>query len=312
MFLRNIITISVITLSPCLLAATEFPNGVIPAEIANEFSSGKIYSSLPDNFPAPVLPAGTQLFVLGSVDNGFGQEVLLGTPLSGGEVRDILKAGYAQNGWIDLSRSSNILQLCHDVHGSLTFQLRPPIGAENRIQVQRSQRMFAMETGTTCAQELDYQNGGPARTPFQVFRESIPMLEMPAGTVNPGPLLPGGISSTGSSGSSYFRSQLDRGAAIPDYSLEELQQFLGQQMTEDGWALDGDFVGSKSASSVWFKTVEVPVPDHDVTGIPAGIVTTLLLTAEMTLLDQGEDAYLISLRVTQGDPSGGTIGIRGI
>jgi hypothetical protein len=307
MHLRNAIAISVISFSTTLFAATEFPNGLVPSDIVNEFVSGEIYNGLPDNFPVPILPAGTPLYVLASVDNGYGQELLLGTTLTGAQVRDLMKEGYAPSGWVDLSRSPNILQLCHDTLGSLTFQMRSSVGAENRINVQRSPRFFLSEPDSTCAQQLDYLNGGPARSASQVFRESIPELDLPPGTVNPGPLFPGGLSSGGSVGSLYMQSRTERSMEIPDYSLAELQDFIAQQMTADGWQLDGDFVGTKSASSLWFKTVRVPSEE---VVVPAGIA--LVLTADLTLLNKVEDAYSLSLIVTHGDPSGGSIGIRGV
>ncbi len=69
MDLRNIITILAFTYSSVSFAQTEFPGNLIPANIAKEFSSGVISNSLPKNFPIPILPSNTSLYVLGSVDN---------------------------------------------------------------------------------------------------------------------------------------------------------------------------------------------------------------------------------------------------
>src|SRR5688572_1760911 len=104
-------------------AATEFPGNLVPADIAKAFTSGTIYRGLPDNFPTPALPAGTSLYVLGSMDNTFQQQLLLGTTLSGGEVREILKTAYAALGWLDVSGSPNVLDLCHDTHGTINFRM---------------------------------------------------------------------------------------------------------------------------------------------------------------------------------------------
>ena len=307
----KIVGVSLITVASGLFAATEFPGNLVPADVAKAFTSGSIYKSLPDNFPTPTLPAGTPLYVLGSVDNTYAQQLLLGTTLAAGEIREILKKAYATNGWVDLSRYPDNLELCHDVQGVLSFRMTAPVGTENRVFVNRSRRIPIAEPAMTCAEQLAYQNGGPATTPFLIFQDAIPLLKMPTSAQSPIPSFPISISSGSGPNGTFYQSNSDTGATIPGYSLENLQEFVAQQMTEEGWTLDGDFVGSKSASAVWFKTVFVPV--RGPVGVPAGIATEMVLTADITLLNLKADDYSLSLRVTAGDqPPRTPIGIRGI
>lgn len=306
--LRNITLISALAFSSTPYAATEFPGNLVPAEIAEEFVFGNIYSSLPENFPAPTLPAGTQLYVLGSVDNGTSQRILLGTTHTGQELREILKTGYSASGWIDLSRSPTSLDLCHDVHGRLSFQMGDPVGTEKRVLVNRYRTVALSGEALTCAQQLAYQNGGPPSSLYALFLESVPVLQVPPQTAGSGPALPfGRISSSSGSSGAYYERQQDTSLTIPDFTLAKLQQHFALQLTQVGWALDGAAVGEKSASAVWFRTVHLPVTTTSQTA-----ATDMLLTGVLTLLYVKNDTYRVTFTVHTGEIMPSTaIGISG-
>lgn len=310
--LRNLFAISAIVVSSNSFAATEFPGDLVPGDVAKEFSSGKIYSSLPDNFPVPVLPAGTPLYVLGSVDNTYTQRLLLGTTLTGAEVRRLMIAGYAPAGWVDVSVAPTVLDLCHDTLGILHFQMTTPIGSQSRIVVNRSIRIPTADSAMTCAEQLAYQNGGPATTPYMIFFQAVPQLALPpTASPNTGIRYPFGISSGSGIGGTSYRSESDFTVDIPNYSLGQLQAFFAAQMMEKGWSRDGGFVGDKSASSVWFK--KVPIPVREPAGVPTGYATEMLLTASLQLLNVRANAYTVSLTVSTGESQRlPAIGIRGI
>jgi hypothetical protein len=304
--LRNIALISSLAFSSALFAATEFPNDLVPADIAEKFSQGKIYSSLPDGFPVPILPAGTNLYVLGSVDHVVSQRLLLGTTLTGNELRELLKAGYAPGGWLDLSRFPDSLDLCHDTLGRLSFRMDTPAGNENRVLATRSSAIAMSPESMSCAEQLAYQNGGPPTTPYAVFQDEVPQLKVPLETTNSGPTLPfGSVSSSSGASGVYYEREQDSTLTIPDYSLAELHEHFAQQLMEEGWQQDTDSIGVRSTTAVWFKSVMVS---------PSSVAGRVInMTAVMTLLETLPDTYRVVFTVHSGNRAGsGIISIGGL
>jgi hypothetical protein len=290
--LRSFVFVTALCVFPALYAATEFPGNLIPGDVAEAFAFGKIYRSLPENFPVPALPASLNLYVIASEEAGW-QRLLLGTTHSGAELREILKSAYVGSGWLDLSTSPNGLDLCHDTYGILSFRMADPVGSENRVMVTR----FPGRPGSVpdCAQRWAGLNGGPPSSEYQAFLSAIPTFKMPEETIGSGSTLPyGSLAVISGAGIDYDEQRYDITLTVPRYSLVKLHEHFSRQLIEAGWKLDTDSIGMKSTSAVWFKTVQVQ-PSATTPGYQT------IVTGIMTLLNQKEDIYRLILAVQAGN-----------
>jgi hypothetical protein len=160
MSLRNVVLMLGLGAAASLHAATEFENGLVPAELVREFAGGTVYKSLPDNFPAIPLPATVDLRLIGSMEQFSSQRLLLRTSLGVDAIRAQLRTALLGAGWVDLSIDPSPLSLCHDQHGSMQISTTDR-GGDNRVHVSRSFWPLSIpRPGTqTCAEQLAARQG---------------------------------------------------------------------------------------------------------------------------------------------------------
>lgn len=311
--LRNAGLISALGLSATLNAAVEFSDGLVPAELARVFIGGTIYRSLPDNFPVPALPPGLDLQVVGSLEQGSNQQVVLHSGRASEAVFADLREAYQAEGWVDLSLQASRLALCHDQLGSLQVLVSTTGPDASHIRAIRSilpSGLGPLPGSLTCAQQRAMiEEAANEAAPSTWFFQLMPVLELPADAEPASQFSPGLIGrfvSVSSSGSG-FEMDNDGGFSLADTTMAELQEHFALQLEEQGWTGDSSGLGDTSASSVWYRTVQPPVA----TGGTAA--PDLPLTGIMTLLSTGDDNYrmLFKLQGGEGVPRP-SLGIRGI
>jgi hypothetical protein len=293
--------LSAIGLSFSLQAATEFPNGLAPIELLQEFSGGNVYRSLPDNFPTVPLPAGLGLSVIGSLERGSSQQqVLLRNAGTGEAVLAALLTAYSAAGWIDLPHDLNSLNLCHDQLGQMTIRSSDAIAGEHRLYVTRTRLPpgYPYPGGLTCEQ----QQSGSSTAIFTWIMTLMPVLEVPEGTMAPGfPVAPfTRLSSFFGNGSTGFDASQEGAIEVPDTTLAELHEHFVLQLEEQGWVADSNASGTRSSSSVWYKTAQSFVTDTS----PAEDIE---LTGIMSILHTEDDTYRILFRTQTGTSAFGVI-----
>lgn len=187
MSMRNIILLSLLGATTTLQAATEFPNGLVPADVVGEFAGGTILSGLPDDFPALLLPPGLDLRLIGSMQrNEYSQQILLRSPLGREALNEALLAALTVQGWVDVSSSSLLgisgllsLRLCHNQHGEMTLS-GTPVSYGTRLQVSRN--VYPPQfTRTPCSEQQAQMRANAARR--SLYESLVPVLEVPEGTV---------------------------------------------------------------------------------------------------------------------------------
>lgn len=107
-------------------AATEFADGLIPAELVDHITgnaNARYFSDIPTGFPLPAtLPQGLQLRLLGSMQQTPLLRLYLDSQQSYEQVLGGLRQAYAAAGWVDVSNDAlmgRTLTLCHDTLGEL-------------------------------------------------------------------------------------------------------------------------------------------------------------------------------------------------
>jgi hypothetical protein len=295
MLSRKIILLSLIAASTTLHAATEFPNGQVPAEIAAEFAGGgTLHQGLPDNFPPLTVPASLKLRVLGTNQrNQYTQTILLHSTLGVQALHEGLVAALEPQGWQELARSFiavdpfGYLQLCHDVHGSMTLNMSRS-GNATRLQVQRTVLPASVEQPACADQQADYAESA-ARYAF--YEGLVPLLEVPDGTLRPAPIGIRGISAS-ASGSSV-RIQREGTIEVPGTTTAQIDAHFTAQLREQGWVKDSGGTGSVSAVSTWTRTVT-----------PPGATSSEFAAVTLNVLELSEDSYAVSLVLRSPQASG--------
>ncbi|MES2623985.1 MAG: hypothetical protein V4628_01780 [Pseudomonadota bacterium] len=297
MFIRTLTLISGLAFSLGLNAATEFENGLVPLELARDLNGGggRFYKTLPDNFPLVALPAGIGLTVIGSIDRGTSQAILLRNAGTGADATAALLAAYTAHGWINIATGPR-LTLCHDQQGIMDISSSDAIPGEHRVYVQRSfYPIYVIGVSMNCAQQLAYsQNGGP-NAALNFIRGLLPTLALE--DVERPYVLPS-IRISGVMLDNFSASTNAR-ATLPDATVAELHEGFIQQLEAQGWRIDSGDAGEFSATAVAFKTV--PSPATETT--PAKDVD---LTGFLTVLNTEDDKYLIQFALQSGD--GGSFG----
>lgn len=299
MFSRKIILLSLFAATTTLQAATEFPDGLVPADIAAEFAGGgTLHQGLPDDFPELLLPRGIDLRVLGSLQNNpYSQTILIRSSSSPAEIREGLLAMLAMQGWHDVGSSPVgavdpvYLQLCHDRHGTMTLTMRSN-ATGTQLQVRRI--VYPQQVARPpCAQERARNQESTAR--YVYFNSLLPLLEVPDGTLSPLP----GVGIRGISGSysgSSVRIEREGTIEVPETSAAEVYENFAQQLTEQGWIVDSSATGIMSAASTWTRTAT-----------PPGATSPELVLLSLTVQGGSDDYYGVAL-VLRSPPGEGSAG----
>lgn len=280
------------------LQAAEFPNGMVPADIAAEFAGGgTLLQGLPDDFPPITLPPGLDLRVVGTHQRSqYQQTILLRSTHGIDDLKNRLLAAVTAQGWQELTSptlsvgAEGYLQLCNDTYGSLTVRMSlSATDALTHVQVQRT--VYPVQvTLPSCAVQQASTEQSAAR--YEFLNSLAPVLEVPEGTLSPRPGI--GIRGVSYSGSNY---RIDREGLIdvPGMTLRTVNAHFTEQLAAQGWVIDSDAVGESSAISTWTRTVTFPGADSPEQPI-------LILTV---LPGSGEDSYGIVLTLRSA-PSSGT------
>ena len=305
---RSLVLLSSLGLALTSSAATEFEDGLVPIELAQEFIGGQLYSSLPDGFPVPEMPHDSGLRILGSLDRGqLNQQVVLHNSGTWESARDTLRTAYQATGWLDIGpedspstiigAAANALSLCHDELGFLDFLPT----AEDRIRVNRNSLPPATRIGALdCAQLKELGQGQSGAIGFGFAMELMPVLELPEGALSGG--FPGmafaGVSRASIGGNGLnFRIDRDGTVVVPNSSVSMLYQHFSAQLETQGWARDSGALGAVSSSSIWLKTTQTPEA-------PGSTVVDLDLTGIMSILHVEDEQYDVLFRlISHGDGS---------
>lgn len=252
-------------------ADTEFEDS-IPIDLARALLRGvgnaidvKIYSDIPDSFPAFELPAGATL--MGSVDHTHNQQVVLQSDGDGLEQQSALIESLQNNGYTLIERMpfstpqtgfvsaspqemSFPTQLCSDPEELIHLRLDP-----------EPERTFINITHTnginlgnfSCADRLAQASNSQAFSPFAsrspgigALRSSMPRLELPDDATLQAPYMPRFMSGS----SDQMKSEI---AFVVDWSLAEVQTFFAEQIAAQEWTLDSDSAGDHVALGAWTR-----------------------------------------------------------
>lgn len=284
-------------------AAEEFDD-TIPVELAKTFlnignignmQDVGIYRDIMEGFPEFAVPEN--FMVLGSLDQGIMQRVVLETTVEREEAGTLLFEALAENGWIEIpvpeitqprgfvpsgaSQSYGInLNLCHDDLGnmSLTVFDNEETRLVSLMQTNRAMMFNAFQPG--CEEQIAQQQNrgmrGMGRMQGGVM-EHMPELQMPETEVSRQPMM--GFFGGGGGGST--NDWETRANIAIDWDIEDLYRHFEEQVTAQGWAPDSQWSGTISAGGNWTKS---PEADLD-------------LAAMLTIVKTGEENYELKLRV---------------
>ncbi|HEY0963314.1 MAG TPA: hypothetical protein VGE69_13265 [Pseudomonadales bacterium] len=298
MFSRKIILLSLAVASTTLQAAEEFPNGLVPADVAAEFAGGgTLYRGLPDGFPDLVLPARLGLRLIGTHQrNPYSQTILIQSAAGPADLRETLLSMLQMQGWHDLGSAPIgavdpvFLQLCHDIHGTMTVTMRSN-AAGTQLQVRRT--VYPQQfTRMPCAEERARSQAASAR--YAYFGQLLPVLEVPDGTLAPQPSV--GIRNISSSFSGdSVRMEREGSVSVPDTTAADVYEHFAEQLREQGWVADSSATGELTASSTWLKEVTVP-----------GAAASERVVLTFNVFAATEDAYGVTLvlRSSSRNPGG--------
>lgn len=299
--------LAVLFLSHAIQAAENSFGEQVPKELAETFSGGIIQPGLPADFPTAPFTDPVSLRVIGSLDRGFRQQVLVSTPDEINTVRSAFHNAYSTVGWLTLFESGKHIQLCHDELGRLSLDFSENSNTENRISVDfQNIPAGAVYGGLNCAQQRERIQSGTTRGDF--ISSLMPELAFPDQAVNQHSLLSplwAGVSRISLS-SGEFEIHRQGRLQTPGMDLSSLYTHFAVQLVNQDWTVDSNATGHESASSVWFRTVDGPGVDADGTG------EALQLTGIMVILDKGKDTYSFSFRLQgEGDYGGMANNIHG-
>lgn len=269
-------------LAPSAQAATDFVNGLVPIELVRQFTSAAVYRSLPDTFPVVTLPEGTDVRLVGSMQRGSTLDALLVTE-NVGALYDALMSAYTAAGWLNVGESAlfGFGQLCHDQLGVMIITRPTPTYMGLRLTHSRAY----LQPGQTCASAaagsstpwIEYIFGlvpaltpPPQAQPAESFRPYQVVLQ-------PDPFLPGGVVG----GTLAYASDID----APDLDLADLYAYFAADLEQQGWEIDSEGAGEKSATAVAYKVVPPPA------NVDA---SDTQLTGFLTLLDTGDATYRVT------------------
>lgn len=287
---RKIFSILALSYTASGFTATEFEGGV-PVELVRFFAgAGAVYSDLSNSFPEFDLPDGLQ--VMGSMDRGLLQRVILRSELSGDDavtalVNSFLNEGWVplisyavnqpQNGFVSSAPPADVpVEICHDDYGFLT--LRGYEGVGNRAYL-RLNGSVASQPDFSCArqnqQRQDFGFGGRRPGFSLVNQQYMPRLELPEEASQPIRRSPFGLFS-GSNNDIEISTNLSI-----DWGIEQVYLHFAEQMSAQGWELDTESTGDVTASGSWTRS-----PEAD-----------LVLVGLLTIVKVSESGYQMKFRL---------------
>ena len=286
------------------VADTEFENAIpvdtVKALFSSTFGEIGLYSDIIDGFPEFQVPP--EFSVVASVDNITSLRAVFETQLPESEATELLTSILTAEGWqLFPQRVSQFNQtgfvspdglmpsfysMCHDQHGNMTINFSES-SDENYVKLDSRARSFNRQR--TCEMQISEMNLSLNRMQSSAglgVRQYMPRLEVPEQQSRAGwvPFIGGGTS-----GSNYS-AETDTTLEI-EMSIEELFEYFAVQMTEQGWELDTQNIGSVSATGNWMRS---PEPNVD-------------LVSTLTILDSGDSVY--DLKLTVVSPGGGRGGL---
>lgn len=301
-----------------IMAATEFEDNV-PVELAKIFlNPGNapdvgLYTDIMDGFPPFDLPDG--FTVLGSLDQGRVQRVVLSTGMEREAAGSTLFDALAAEGWLELPQPQELAQprgfvpsggaqpngialnLCHDEHGNLTLSVLDGEDG-NIVSVMRVNNRLFGGMQMNCEQQVQQMTQGfnPRGMMMGGVSEHMPTLRMPEresrGQVPAISRVVDGFFSSGGGGSSNdFET---RGNLGIDWEITRIYDFFAEQMVEQGWEEDSAWAGDITAGGNWTRS-----PGDD-----------LNLIAILSIVETAEEVFELKLRLlSRGAQSGASFGV---
>ncbi len=271
-------------LAPAVLhAATEFENGLVPVELVRQFTSGTVYRSLPDGFPVVALPVGTDVRLLGGMQRGSTRDALL-TTQKVGALYTALMTAYAAAGWSKVTEDtvSGISRLCHDRQGYLT--ITRPTPTYNGLRLTHSP--FSLPQIERCPTVV-----AETSVWLTYFFGLVPTLSPPPQSSPTGPFVPYTVALRSAryltaGGAVVLESE--QNLTVPDINIAGLYAHYAARLGEQGWVIDSEDTGVRSATAVAYKVAPPP----------ANVVTSdTQLTGFLTIRNTGGTTYRVTLAV---------------
>lgn len=254
-------------------ADTEFENN-IPIDLAKALLRGpgnvmelRIYSDMPDDFPSITLPDDVTL--LGSMDQGHSQQVILLSESDGQRELSVLTDSLQQSGYLVIRQpggnrsqtgfvSANPQELgianqfCHDTQGMFYIRLQP---AGDRTFINLTAMPNPNRGGYSCADMAAQATNRPGSTAFFVgspgarsLQTSLPRLVLPDEAETETSFQPRLGRISGSSDHAESKTEF-----VLDWSLAEIYEHFADQVVDQGWIPDGETTGNRVALGVWIK-----------------------------------------------------------
>lgn len=285
---------ALLTLGTAVQAATEFPDGLVPAELVAELignPNAKFYTTLPDNYPLATLELGINLQLIGTAQPyPQSSRVLLRSEHSAAEVANVLAPALLDAGWKVVQTSGDhtnrTAELCHDEIGNLTLNAR---------DAEDGSRLFATLFHVSAAPgqrecESEIGNRGSIIKLFEQMNAVFPVVELPGGQI-----VARGLNGVGGP---PYHIELNREGIfeIENTSLLTLHGEIATQLEAAGWQEDTGSTGTSTASSVWIRTVEFDEP-------PLEDLEDAELVLFVAVISHGDDHYEVDMKMQTGAPA---------
>ncbi|MDT8364685.1 MAG: hypothetical protein RQ714_08605 [Nitrosomonas sp.] len=301
---RKLLLIAMFMLASSAQAATEFED-TIPLDLAKIFlnlgnaPAVGIYSDIMEDFPRFDIPE--DFSILGSLDQGVVQRVVLATSNTLEEANSLLLESLAMEGWRELPLPNRVaapqprgfvpaggqqpnaipLDLCHDDFGNMTLTFNAGDDGNIVSLIHTNNRMYRGRY--TCAQQEQQrsQSFGMRGNMTGRVSEHIPTLKIPEESGGPGPGAGTPRMAFVSSAVNSLNDVETRSDLTIDWAIGTLYDFFAEQLEEQGWLQDSAWTGSITAGGNWTKS-----PEED-----------LNLIAILGIVETAEDAFEMKLRV---------------
>ncbi len=289
------LTLTSFAFSPIVSADTDYQSPMPPDIVEALFdsygdSNFAVYSDIPNGFPAFAVPQGFS--VVGSVSQMSTLRVVFETESSEDDAIAAASEAFFAENWIpfplyrpqqqqtgfispqelNLSRAE---VLCHDELGHLTLRYTE---RDSGNYLSAGVSLYRSRQVGGCEQQLAMQQDAVGQLPrTRGLRQYLPRMEIPEAQSLPRPVafISGGSSSTGNSVETdgYMKS---------DEEIDAIYEFFAEQIVEQGWVLDSESVGSRSANGTWTKAEEA----------------NLNLIGTLSILDVGDDEFELQFKLT--------------
>ncbi|PCJ26902.1 MAG: hypothetical protein COA96_04540 [SAR86 cluster bacterium] len=293
--LKSLLSILAISFSAFqLFAATEF-EGSIPVELAQALLTNpttietRIYIDILDEFPKFQIPNGFE--VLGSVDQGYSQRVVLTTKQAEDEAIllivsafedvdfvqfDVPFPGARENGFLSPQPRAVHHQLCHDSLGNLSVSY---IEVNNINLISLSASVYRNHNQGNCAQQAEQIQMSMVMMGNRNIgiREYIPRMEAPDDAA-----LPPFAAFISGSGFSSSNNEAETEANLNiEWGINEVYAHFEDQINAQGWEIDSQNIGSTSAIGTWTRS---PEPNLSLVGM-------------LTVLKIAESSYKLTFKL---------------